>query len=172
MTQRPVDDITNAIIGEAINIHRRFGPGLLESFYETVLARRLEQRGFRVEQQKPIPFEYEGMVFAEVCRVDLLVEDTVIVELKSRERLAAAHPKQLLTYLRVSERRLGLVLNFGETTLMDGIRRVVNKLAPAESPVLRVNRPRVKRSGWLALVEVRRRLQACTLLVADRIAPA
>jgi GxxExxY protein len=95
------DDITSAIIEEAISIHKDLGPGLLESVYEAILARALQQRGLRVERQKPVCIEYREMFFDEGFRVDLLVEGAVIVELKSIERLAAVHPKQLLTYLRL-----------------------------------------------------------------------
>ena len=140
MTSYAIDDITDAIIHEGMKIHRRFGPGLMESFYEILLARRLEQRGFRVERQKPISIEYDGILFEEVGRVDLLVEGTVVVEIKSVERLAPAHPKQLLTYLRVCELHVGLLLNFGAPTLLQGIRRVVNQLPASASPILRVNK--------------------------------
>lgn len=142
MSQRTIDDVTDAILSEAIAIHRRFGPGLMESFYEALLRRRLVQRGLKVERQKSVSLTYDGIYFAEVCRLDLVVESVVIVELKSVERLAPAHPKQLLTHLRVSDLRVGLLINFGGPTLLDGVRRVVNKLAPAESPILRVNQPK------------------------------
>jgi GxxExxY protein len=105
-----LDDITGAIIEEAINIHKELGAGLLESVYEVVLARALQQRGLRVERQKLICFEYRGMLFEEGCRVDLLVENTVIVELKSIEQLAPVHSKRLLTYLRLVKLHVGLLI--------------------------------------------------------------
>ena len=136
---RHLDDITEAIINAAIQIHRDLGPGLLESVYEAVLARALEQRGMHVERQTAVRFEYDGLVFDEGFRTDLLVDHQVIVELKSVERLAPVHGKQLLTYLRLMNKRVGLLINFGGNTLKDGLRRVVNDLQPSASPRLRVN---------------------------------
>jgi GxxExxY protein len=136
-----LDDITGAIIDEAIKIHKELGPGLLESVYEVVLARALERRGLRVERQKPVRFEYDGMIFEEGFRVDLLVEDMVVVELKSIETLHPVHGKQLLTYLRLMNLPVGLLINFGESTLKEGLHRVVNNLSPSASPRLRVNQP-------------------------------
>jgi GxxExxY protein len=136
---KTLDDITEAIIAEAIRIHRELGPGLLEYVYETVLARALERRGLRVERQKTVAFEYDGMRFDEGLRVDLLVEDCVIVELKSVETLAPVHGKQVLTYLRLLDLQVGLLINFGDVTLKEGLRRIVNKLSPSASPRLRVN---------------------------------
>ena len=107
--------------------------------YETVLARALERRGLRVERQKTVAFEYDGMRFDEGLRVDLLVEDGVIVELKSVETLAPVHGKQVLTYLRLLDLQVGLLINFGDVTLKEGLRRIVNKLSPSASPRLRVN---------------------------------
>lgn len=136
---RDLDDITEAIIEAAIQIHRDLGPGLLESVYEALLARALEKRGLHVERQTLVRFEYDGLVFDEGFRTDLLVEHQVIVELKSVERLAPVHGKQLLTYLRLMNKRVGLLINFGGNTLTDGLRRVVNDLPPSASPRLRVN---------------------------------
>ncbi len=135
-----LDRITDEILREAIAIHRQFGPGLLESFYELVLARALVRRGLRVVQQHPFTIDYDGMHFENVCRVDLLVEGIVIVELKSVERITPVHPKQLLTYLRVANSPLGLLINFGAPLLRDGITRVVNRLRSSSSH-LRVNQP-------------------------------
>lgn len=134
-----LDDITGAIVDAAMKIHMDLGPGLLESVYEAVLARALQKRGLRVERQKPISFEYDGTVFEEGFRIDLLVEGCVIVELKSVEKLAPVHSKQLLTYLRLMKLPVGLLLNFGAATLEEGLHRVVNDLAPSSSPRLRVN---------------------------------
>ena len=134
-----LDEITGAIIEEAIKIHRELGPGLLESVYEVVLARALQRRGLRVVTQKPISFEYDGMFFEEGFRADLLVEEVVVVELKSIEKLNPVHGKQLLTYLRLMNLHVGLLINFGEATLKDGLHRVVNNLTPSASPRLRVN---------------------------------
>jgi len=134
-----LDQITGAIVDASVQIHRDLGPGLLESVYTSVLARVLTKRGFRVEQQKPIRFEYEGLTFSNGFRVDLLVEGCVIVELKSTEILAAVHCKQVLTYLRLMRLPVGLLINFGQVTLKAGLKRIVNGLAPMDSPVLRVN---------------------------------
>lgn len=134
MADSALDDLTESIIQEAMKLHIRFGPGLLESFYETVLCRALERRGLLVERQKPISLTYDGILIDDVCRIDLMVDRRVIVELKSVERLNPVHSKQLLTYLRVAECPLGLLLNFGGATLKEGIRRVVNQLPPSASP--------------------------------------
>ncbi|HSY47612.1 MAG TPA: GxxExxY protein [Thermoanaerobaculia bacterium] len=135
-----LDEITGSIVDSAIRIHRDLGPGLLESVYEVVLARVLSARGFQVERQKPICFEYDGIVFEDGFRIDLLVDEQVIIELKSVERLASVHGKQLLTYLRLMKLPVGLLINFGDRTLKAGLRRIVNQLPPSASPRLRVNR--------------------------------
>ena len=134
-----LDEITGAIIDCSIKIHIELGPGLLESVYEAVLARALEKRGLRVERQRVIRFEYNGMVFEEGFRIDLMVEGRVIVELKSVEKLAPVHSKQLLTYLRLTNLHVGLLINFGEATLKEGLHRIVNKLPASDSAALRVN---------------------------------
>ena len=136
---KELDDITGAIVDAAVKIHIGLGPGLLEAVYEVVLARGLEKRGFAVERQKPIQFEYEGMVFKEGFRADLLVEGLVVVEIKSLENLAPVHGKQLLTYLRLMNLPVGLLINFGAATLKEGLHRVVNRLPSSASPRLRVN---------------------------------
>src|SRR5712675_133561 len=110
---RALDDITEAIIDAAIQIHRDLSPGLLESVSEAVLARALEKRGFHVERQTVIRFEYDGLVFEEGFRTDLIVEHQVIVELKSVERFAPVHGTTLLTYLRLTNKRVSLLLHFG-----------------------------------------------------------
>lgn len=137
---RGLDDITGTIVDTAFKLHTGLGPGLLESVYETVLARDLERRGLRVARQKPVAFEYDGLCFDDGLRVDLLVEDLVVIEIKSVERLQPVHPKQLLTYLRLLDLPVGLLINFGAPTLKDGLRRIVNRLEPSASPRLRVNR--------------------------------
>jgi len=137
---RELDEITGAIVDLAIQIHRKFGPGLLESVYETALARSLSNRGFAVERQKAISFEHEGMSFDNAFRLDMLVDERIIVEIKSIEQLAPVHTKQLLTYLRLTNLHIGLLINFGGATLKEGLRRIVNHLPPSASPNLRVNR--------------------------------
>jgi iron complex transport system substrate-binding protein len=136
---KTLDEVTGAIIDAALQIHRDLGPGLLESVYETVLGRALEKRGLRVERQKPIRFDYDGVTFEEGFRVDLLVDHRVVVELKSVEKLAPVHSKQVLTYLRLMNLPVGLLINFGAATLKEGLHRIVNHLDASASPRLRVN---------------------------------
>ncbi len=126
-----INDITGAIVDAALQIHRDMGPGLLESVYEAVLAKKLESRGMKVERQKTLRFVYDGMSFDEGFRMDLLVEDQVIVELKSVEQTAPVHKKQLLTYLKLAGKPVGLLINFGAATLKEGVTRVIN--APEDS---------------------------------------
>ena len=120
------DALTGAVIDECIRIHRELGPGLLESVYETVLAGALQRRGLEVDRQVPVDIEYDGLRFAAAFRIDLLVSGTLIVEIKSVEGLSNLHAKQLLTYLRLTKRTVGLLLNFSGETMKEGIRRVVN----------------------------------------------
>jgi GxxExxY protein len=122
------DEIGKQVVDMAVKIHQEVGPGLLETVYEIILAHGLRQRGLQVERQVPIPVEYQGLKFEEGFRADLLVEDKVIVELKSVETLNNAHKKQLLTYLRLTGRKLGYLLNFGEALMKHGIIRTVNRL--------------------------------------------
>ncbi|ACL73464.1 conserved hypothetical protein [Thioalkalivibrio sulfidiphilus HL-EbGr7] len=126
MTENQIGDY---VVEVAIQVHRDLGPGLMESVYETVLEYELCGLGLRVERQVPIAIEYRGLRFEEGFRADIVVEDKVILELKCVERLNDAHKKQLLTYLRLTERRLGYLLNFGEALMKRGIVRVVNGLA-------------------------------------------
>ena len=135
-----IDDVTGIIINKAMEIHKKLGPGLLESVYEAVLFKLIEKEGLRVERQRGVDFEYEGIAFNEGFRVDLLVENKVVIELKSVEKLAAVHSKQLLTYLRLLDLEVGLLINFGGETLKEGLHRIVNNHTPSASPRLRVNR--------------------------------
>ena len=111
----------------AFELHRALEPGLLESVYESILARRLRDAGLQVERQVPVMFEY-GVVYEEGFRADLIVERKVIIELKSTERPQPVHAKQLLTYLRLADCRLGLLLNFGAALMKDGFTRLANEL--------------------------------------------
>ena len=122
------NEIAKTIINAAMTVHKRLGPGLLESVYEKTLAYELIKRGLEVKIQVPVPIRYDGMVFEDAFRADLIVEGKVIVELKSVETVQPVHKKQLLTYLRLADKRLGLLINFGAALLKDGISRVVNKL--------------------------------------------
>ena len=127
------NDIAKIIVDACYRVHTGLGPGLLESVYEAVLARELERRGLRVRRQVPVPIVWEDLEFDEGFRADLMVEDRIIVELKSVERTAPVHGKQLLTYLRLADKRLGLLVNFGEHLIKDGIKRVVNGLEEEDS---------------------------------------
>ena len=120
------NEIGTIIVDEAVSIHKALGPGLLEIVYEAVLARRLEKRGLVVERQKPISIEFEGEHFDEGFRADLIVNGLVIIELKSVEKVSPVHKKQLLTYLRLTDSKVGYLLNFGDVLMKDGIRRIIN----------------------------------------------
>ncbi len=121
-----LNEMTRRILGAAFRIHTKLGPGLLESVYETILARDLAQDGFVVERQKPVSFEFEGIRFADAFRVDLLVNEMVVIEIKCVRAIAPAHKKQLLTYVRLLDCPAGLLLNFGAAHLRDGLKRVIN----------------------------------------------
>ena len=125
-----IDEITDAIVGEAIRIHRELGPGLLESVYEKVLCAGLTRKGLIVAAQVPVAIKFDGLVIDAAFRVDLLIENTVVVEIKSIEQLTKVHAKQLLTYLRLMEQPVGLLLNFSGLTMKEGIRRLVNDYRP------------------------------------------
>lgn len=125
-----IDELTEIVIEEAIGIHRALGPGLFETVYETILAGRLERRGVKVRRQVAVPLSFDGHYFEVAYRIDLLVDDRLIIEIKSVEKLAKSHAKQLLTYLRLLNQPVGLLLNFSEPTMKDGIRRMVNDYRP------------------------------------------
>ena len=133
------EELSAIVIDTAFHIHKELGPGLLESVYESILARSLKRRGLRVERQKTIVFEYDGMTFDEGLRVDLLVNEQLVVELKSVEALASVHTKQLLTYLRLMNQPMGILINFGAATFKEGCKRVVNGPQSFTSSRLRVN---------------------------------
>ncbi len=120
--------LSGEIIGAAIEVHRLLGPGLLESDYELALERELVLRGMSVERQKAVLLEYKGIALGDGFRLDLLVDDQLIVEIKAVERLQAIHEAQLLTYLKLADKRLGLLINFNEKTIKEGVKRVVNRL--------------------------------------------
>ena len=123
------NQIAAQIVDAAYKIHVMLGPGLLESVYLAVLAYELRQRGLTVRTELDLPVIYEKVQIAVGFRIDMIVEEKVIVELKSVEKLAPVHQKQLLTYLRLADKRLGLLINFGEARIKDGIQRVVNQLS-------------------------------------------
>jgi GxxExxY protein len=128
--------IGKEVVDAAVKVHRELGPGLLETVYEVVLAKELQGRGLRVERQVSVPIAYAGMQFEEGFRADIIVEGKVILELKSVEQLSKVHAKQVLTYLKLKELKLGFVLNFGSNLMKEGIERVVNGLADEKLSVL------------------------------------
>ena len=121
-----INQITTHILDCAFRIHTKLGPGLMESVYETILARDLARMGHAVHWQKPISFGFEGLWFDDACRVDLLIDDAVVIEVTAAAALPAGCERQLYTYLKLLDFRVGLLLNFGAPYLRDGIRRVVN----------------------------------------------
>lgn len=125
-----LNQLSSKVIGAAISVHKELGPGLLESVYQFCMDIELSRMGMKVQSEVPLPIFYRGQrVHEEGFRVDLLFEYTIIVELKSVEKVQDVHKKQLLTYLRLANKPLGLLLNFNETVLRDGVTRIIN--APA-----------------------------------------
>lgn len=127
------EEIGKHVVDTAVRIHQEAGPGLLETVYEVVLAHELRRRGLKVERQVAVPVQYGRLKFEEGFRADLIVESKVIVELKCVETVNNAHKKQLLTYLRLADKRLGYLLNFGEELMRRGITRTVNRLPEHDS---------------------------------------
>ena len=138
---KELNALTEAIIGAAIKVHRELGPGLLESAYEACLCFELRRQGFSVERQKPQPVPYDGLLVDCGYRLDLLVEDEVVVELKAAVRVTPLDERQLLTYLKLSERVVGLLINFNVVTLVRGVTRLVNGF-PEETPTSPLRSPR------------------------------
>lgn len=138
-----IDDLSAEVLDACIAIHRELGPGLLESVYELVLQGELEQRGLKVDRQVPVDIDFRGRKHIAAFRIDLLVEERLVLEIKSVENLNKSHAKQLLTYLRLTKQPVGLLLNFAGATMKEGIKRIVNQhrqpQAPSASPRLRVN---------------------------------
>ena len=122
------NEIATIIVDTAFHIHRDLGPGLFETVYERIMEAELMKRGLKVEHQKPIPIVYHDVHLRAGFRCDLLIEDKVIVEVKSIEALHPVHKKQVLTYLRFADKRLGLLINFNVALIKDGIVRLVNRL--------------------------------------------
>jgi iron complex transport system substrate-binding protein len=130
---RDIDAISGDVVDVALRLHRDLGPGLLESVYEAVLAARLNQMGYGVVRQQPVSIDFEGVHIDGAFKMDLLVDGRLIVEIKSVERLLPVHAKQLLTYLRLTNQPVGLLINFGGETLKEGVRRLVNNHRPSAS---------------------------------------
>ncbi len=126
----PIDEISAIVVDECIAIHRELGPGLFESVYESILAGRLEKRGLKVVRQVPIQAVFDGQHFDAAFKIDILVEDRLVLEIKAVETLSKAHARQLLTYLRIMKQPVGLLLNFSGATMKEGIRRMVNDYKP------------------------------------------
>jgi GxxExxY protein len=128
MTEVPheIDALATIAVDCGFKLHKAFGPGLLESVYEAILADSLVKRGLKIERQKPVDIIYEGNILREGFRIDILVEDQLIIELKSTERLVPVHKKQVLTYLRLTNQPLGLLMNFGMETFKERMSRVLN----------------------------------------------
>jgi GxxExxY protein len=122
------NDLAKQIVDASYTIHQKLGPGLLESVYEVVLTHELIKRGLHVERQKAISIRYDNITFDQAFYADIIVEDTVIIELKSIEKVKPLHKKQLLTYLKLTGKRLGLLINFGDALIKNGIYRIVNGL--------------------------------------------
>ncbi|ODA29476.1 GxxExxY protein [Planctopirus hydrillae] len=135
-----IEELSKVTVDAAFHIHKELGPGLLESVYEVVLARKLLKLGHKVERQVGIKFEFEGIQFEEGFRVDLLINDCLVVELKSVECLAPIHHKQVLTYLRLMKQPLGLLINFGSVMFKDGVKRVVNNHVATHDSALRIHK--------------------------------
>jgi len=121
-----VEEIARIVVDCGYHLHQNLGPGLLESAYEAILSDQLVRRGLHVERQKPIPIRYDGLELAEGFRADLMLEGRLLIELKSVERLLPLHSKQVLTYLRLLDLPLGLLINFGGVTFKEGVRRIAN----------------------------------------------
>ena len=120
------NEIGAIVVDTAVYLHKKLGPGLLETVYEVVLMKLLTKKGLHVQRQVSVPIEFEGEHFDEGFRIDLFVEGKVIIELKSVEKINAAHKKQLLTYLKLTNTKLGFILNFGSELMKDGIERIIN----------------------------------------------
>ena len=142
-TRREKEELSRIVVDCAYRMHVEIGPGLLESVYEVVLEKLLLEKGIKVSRQKPIPIEVMGLSINEGFRADLIVEDILLIELKSVEKLAPVHSKQVLTYLRLLNLPLGLLLNFGAATFKEGCKRIVNGPQDFVSSCLRVNQQEV-----------------------------
>ena len=125
-----VDEIASIAVDCGFHIHNELGPGLLETVYEVALAQSLQERGLSVVRQRPVPIEFRGLLIADAFRADLVVEERLIIEIKSVEKSHPVHAKQLLTYLRLLKQPLGLLMNFGCETFRDGVKRVANGHKP------------------------------------------
>lgn len=140
----PANVVTDKIIGAAIEVHRHLGPGLLESIYEECLCYELSQMGLQFQRQVRLPIHYKGIKLESAYKMDLVVEDAVVVEIKATEGMAPIHSSQVLTYLKSSNKRVGLLINFNVPVLKDGLKRIVNRYT---GPLLDPPRLRVSASS-------------------------
>lgn len=126
-----LETLASKVLDVAFSVHRDLGPGLLENVYEQILANRLRNTGYRIDRQMPVGARIEGLDFAEAFRLDILVEGKLVVEVKAIEKLALVHARQTLTYLRIMNLPLGLLINFGGITLKEGVKRIANNYRQA-----------------------------------------
>lgn len=134
-----IEELSAIVVDAGLKLHRDLGPGLLESAYELILARVLISRGLKVDRQVPININYDGLQIDNAFRIDLLIEDQLIIEIKSTEQTLPVHMKQVITYLRLMDLSLGFVMNFGTPTFKEGVRRLVNQHPVLASSRLRAN---------------------------------
>jgi GxxExxY protein len=137
--RRNIEELASIVVDCAFHLHSDLGPGPLETVYEAILSKQLEEKGLHVERQKPVPIRYQGIELNEGFRLDILLEDELVIELKSVENIHPVHSKQLLTYLRLMDLPLGLLINFGAPLMKEGLHRVVNKHTNFASSRLRVH---------------------------------
>ncbi|HEX6072314.1 MAG TPA: GxxExxY protein [Sphingomicrobium sp.] len=131
-----IEELASIAIDCGFHLHKELGPGVLESVYEALLAERMRKRGLAVERQKALPILFDGVALADGFRVDLLVNEALIIEVKSVEKLVPLHSKQLLTYIRLAKQPVGLLMNFGAETFREGLRRIVNGAEDRFSPIV------------------------------------
>ncbi|MDP4899124.1 MAG: GxxExxY protein [Akkermansiaceae bacterium] len=139
--QRDREELAKIVVNCGFQLHKELGPGLLESVYEAVLQKMLQNEGLSVQRQLPIPIKVFGLSFEEGFRADLIVEDSLLIELKSVSQLAPVHSKQVLTYLRLLNLPLGLLINYGSPTFKEGIKRILNGPQNLTNSPLEINRP-------------------------------
>lgn len=143
VVMRNVEELSSLVIEAGYELHVNLGPGLLESVYEAILAQMLERKGLKVDRQKPIQIRYQDFEIQEGFRADLIVDDRLLIEIKSLERMSNVHAKQVLTYLRLMNLPLGLLINFGAPTFKEGVKRIVNRHEHFASSRLRVNQKQI-----------------------------
>ena len=144
---RDVEELAREVVDAAFHLHRRIGPGLLESVYELVLHQELQRRGLIVDRQRPIDIEIDGLLVVDAFRADLIIEDRLLIELKSCEKIAPVHSKQVLTYIRLMNLPLGILINFGAEVFREGVRRVINNRPLSAFAPLRATNSISERGG-------------------------